>query len=59
MRSRVTKLILVGAVVASLSGMAAPANASTCQTAVLDKVICDTVVEPAMAALCKAKICFG
>ena len=61
MRFRISRLVLVAAAVTSISGVAAaPANASTCQTQYLDKLVCDTVVEPTMATLCnKAKICFG
>lgn len=61
MRARLSRLILVGAMALSLSGIAAaPANASTCQVREpLHELVCDTIVDPVMAALCKVKICFG
>lgn len=60
MRIKVSRLVLVAATVVSLSGLvAAPANASTCQFQPAHKLVCDTIVEPALALVCnKTHICF-
>ena len=55
MRSKVFKVFTVAAFAAGMIGTAAPAQASTCHIAnpELDYLLCDKILEPAVATVCR------